>query len=239
MGVYYHFATEGEPGWRAARGGPVQRMRLYTAFTRRTEDRRWMIPLRVCGLMLVWPVLVTMSTAPLLGQRQAEPQPPTAVNQPDKPTIDPISSPTMFPHSESSRYILSGQANIIFQAHAPFHSPYDGLNSLIARGEYKTSLLGTLFLGVQVRRDPYTGTDAILDVESSGGRGISAGAGAGGVYESRRGAESYAWVEAIYGAGAAAPDDRTGQEAGGRQPDAVLAGDRGCRNGGWSFTWAR
>jgi high affinity Mn2+ porin len=86
----------------------------------------------------------------------------------------------MFPHSENSRFFIAGQANIIFQAHGPFHSPYEGTNSLLSRGEYKPSLLGTLFLGAQLRRDPKTNTDVIFDLESSGGRGISEALGLAG-----------------------------------------------------------
>ena len=52
---------------------------------------------------------------------------------PEAPT--PADAPTMFPHSETSRFYIAGQANIIFQAHGPFHSPYEGTNSLLARGE--------------------------------------------------------------------------------------------------------
>ena len=62
--------------------------------------------------------------------------------------------PVMFPHLDGTRYFIAGQANIIFQAHAPFHSPYEGVNSLLGRGEYKTSLVGTLFLGAELLRDP-------------------------------------------------------------------------------------
>jgi high affinity Mn2+ porin len=87
---------------------------------------------------------------------------------------------TMFPHSETSRYFLAGQANIIFQAHGPFHSPYEGTNSLLSRGEYKTSLLGTLYLGAQVIRNPKFNLDAIFDLESSGGRGDSEALGLAG-----------------------------------------------------------
>jgi hypothetical protein len=94
------------------------------------------------------------------------------------PADDP--TPTMFPHSETSRFYIAGQANIIFQAHGPFHSPYEGTNSFIGRGQYKTSLLGTLFLGAQVRRDPRTETDAIFNLESSGGRGLSEALGLAG-----------------------------------------------------------
>jgi hypothetical protein len=87
---------------------------------------------------------------------------------------------TMFPHSETSRYFLAGQANIIFQAHGPFHSPYEGTNSLLSRGEYKTSLVGTLYLGAQIIRDPKFNLDAILDLESTGGRADSEAFGLAG-----------------------------------------------------------
>jgi high affinity Mn2+ porin len=99
---------------------------------------------------------------------------------PQAPTPEDESAPTMFPHPGDSRYLIAGQANIIFQAHGPFHSPYDGVNSLLGRGEYKTSLLGTLFLGAQLRQDPKTNTDVIFDLESAGGRGISEALGLAG-----------------------------------------------------------
>ena len=93
----------------------------------------------------------------------------------------PVEEPTdIFPHAESSRYFIAGQANIVFQAHAPFHSPYDGPNSMQARGEYKTSLIGTLFLGLQLNTNPRYATDAIVDFESAGGRGISQALGLAG-----------------------------------------------------------
>jgi high affinity Mn2+ porin len=93
------------------------------------------------------------------------------------PTDD---APTMFPHSETSRFYIAGQANIIFQADGPFHSPYEGTNSFLGRGEYKTSLLGTLYLAAQLRRDPRTESEALCDLESSGGRGLSEALGLAG-----------------------------------------------------------
>ena len=102
------------------------------------------------------------------------------VKLPNAPVPVDEGMPTMFPHSESSRYYIAGQANIIFQAHGPFHSPYEGEHSLLGRGEYKTSLLGTLFLGAQLRRDPKTETDVIFNLESAGGRGISEALGLAG-----------------------------------------------------------
>ena len=109
-----------------------------------------------------------------LAQKTEKPTPVT-----DAPAAD-ASAPTLFPHSDETRWLALGQANIIFQAHAPFHSSYAGLNSLQSRGEYKTSLLGTLYLGYQLNPNPRWATDAILDVESSGGRGISEALGLAG-----------------------------------------------------------
>src|SRR6201991_5352026 len=96
----------------------------------------------------------------------------TQTTLPDAPAPSPEaddSAPSMFPHSDTSRFYIAGQANIIFQAHGPFHSPYEGINSFLGRGEYKVSLLGTLFLAAQVRRDPKTETDALFNLESAGG----------------------------------------------------------------------
>src|ERR1700760_592169 len=71
---------------------------------------------------------------------------------------------TMFPHPDSAPYLLSGQANIIFQAHPGFHSPYDGTNSMLARGEYKVSMVGTLFTGFELNKNPRYDTDVIFDL---------------------------------------------------------------------------
>ena len=113
--------------------------------------------------------------AALPAQQPSTPQPATPTSQP----VD-DETPTLFPHPESARYLIAGQANIIFQAHGPFHSPYEDTNSLLGRGEYKTSLLGTIYLGYQLNKNPRYATDAILDIESAGGRGISEALGLAG-----------------------------------------------------------
>jgi high affinity Mn2+ porin len=96
---------------------------------------------------------------------------------------------TEFPHSDDTPWYIAGQANIIFQAHPGFHSPYSGKNSLLGGGEYKTSLLGTVYTAYQVQRlfnRPATdrslryNTDFILDIESAGGRGLSEALGLAG-----------------------------------------------------------
>jgi hypothetical protein len=122
--------------------------------------RRWIIA-SVLGLCAL----------PLAAQHPTEPGPVSVGD--DGP-------PTMFPHSDSSRYLIGGQANIIFQAHAPFHSDYSGTNSLLSRGEYKTSMIGTVFMGFQLNKNPRYATDGIFDVESAGGRGDSEALGLAG-----------------------------------------------------------
>jgi high affinity Mn2+ porin len=89
--------------------------------------------------------------------------------------------PAMFRHPAGTRYFIAGQANIIFQAHGPFHSPYEGTNSLLGRGEYKTSLVGTLFLGAELVRNPSRHLEAIYDEETAAGRGISEALGLAGI----------------------------------------------------------
>jgi high affinity Mn2+ porin len=64
---------------------------------------------------------------------------------------------------------VAGQANFIYQANLPFHSPYSGPHSLQAEAEERLSRILTLYTGLQLWR----GAEALVDVESAGGRGIS------------------------------------------------------------------
>jgi high affinity Mn2+ porin len=85
----------------------------------------------------------------------------------------------MFAHPPA-RWWMSGQANIIFQGHPAFHSAYQATNSFRNAAEYKTSLLGTIFLAVRPHRNLRYNTDLILDIESAGGRGLSEALGLAG-----------------------------------------------------------
>ena len=87
---------------------------------------------------------------------------------------------TVFPHPDAAPYFIAGQANIVFQSNPGFHSPYEGPNSFLARGEYKVSLLGTFYTGIQLHRHPRFNIDLIFDLESSGGRGLSQALGLAG-----------------------------------------------------------
>jgi high affinity Mn2+ porin len=102
--------------------------------------------------------------------------------QAQAPVVPDAPSPqvTVFPHPDTARYLLSGQANVVFQGDPGFHSPYEAANSFIGRGEYKVSLVGTIYGGFQLVAKPRYDTDAIFDLESAGGRGLSEALGLAG-----------------------------------------------------------
>lgn len=83
---------------------------------------------------------------------------------------------TLFPHSETSRYWVSGQANVILQWHPTFPAKYSGPNSLRSHAEDATSKLLTLYLGYELEPT----TEVLLDVESASGHGISESLGLAG-----------------------------------------------------------
>jgi high affinity Mn2+ porin len=83
---------------------------------------------------------------------------------------------TVFPQSKTARWWVSGQVNIVFQAHPDFHALYSGPNSLSPRGEHATSRVLTLYTGYQLSKQ----TEALFDLESAGGRGISDALGMAG-----------------------------------------------------------
>jgi hypothetical protein len=86
------------------------------------------------------------------------------------------SIPVMFPHLESDRWWLSGQANWISQWHPTFHSPYQGTNSFTPEAQDATSRVLTLYTGVRL-----TGTMELLcDVQEAGGHGLSEALGLAG-----------------------------------------------------------
>jgi hypothetical protein len=97
------------------------------------------------------------------------------------PTAPPAAETlTMFPHSATAPYWVSGQANSILQMHGHFHSPYQGTNSLIDDDEQKASEVTTLYFGYQLRANTRYNTDLIVDFENAGGRGISQALGLAG-----------------------------------------------------------
>ncbi|HLW82985.1 MAG TPA: carbohydrate porin [Candidatus Acidoferrales bacterium] len=90
-------------------------------------------------------------------------------SNPAKSKQESSDSLTVFPHSETSRYWISGQANFVFQWHPSFPAKYSGPNSLRAGAEHATTRILTLYLGYELTPT----TEVYLDMESSGGNGIS------------------------------------------------------------------
>jgi len=78
-------------------------------------------------------------------------------------------SSTLLSHDDSTWWWLSGQINVIEQAHGSFPAPYSGPHSLHAPAERTVSRVLTLYTGARLGH----GWEAIVDVESAGGRGLS------------------------------------------------------------------
>jgi high affinity Mn2+ porin len=83
---------------------------------------------------------------------------------------------TLFPHSQTSRYWISGQANVILQWHDTFPAAYSGKNSFQPAAENATSKVYTLYLGYELTKT----TEVFLDMESAGGHGLSNALGMAG-----------------------------------------------------------
>jgi high affinity Mn2+ porin len=88
----------------------------------------------------------------------------------DQPANTGENKTSIFPtHLLENRYWVSGQANFIFQAHGPFHSPYQGTNSFVGYGETATSRVLTLYTGIKLPGR----TEILFDLEETGGGGLS------------------------------------------------------------------
>jgi len=85
-------------------------------------------------------------------------------------------SDTIFPHTESGRYWISGQANIVVQGHGAFPARYSGPDSLTNWAQTATTHLLTLYTGYQLTQT----TEVFLDVEDATGTGIGNTAGVAG-----------------------------------------------------------
>ena len=91
-------------------------------------------------------------------------------------SVDPDPAPVIFPHPESDRIWVSGQANFISQWHPPFHSSYQGPNSLSQNYERALSRVLTFYTGVRLNAS----TEVLVDVEEAGGSALSTGLGLAG-----------------------------------------------------------
>jgi len=132
---------------------------------------RFLCPAWVC-LAPVW-----------MAHAQEPSQPPTQQTPPAQPTGAPSTDQTpaasssnsassdlltMFPHSNTSRYWISGQANIVFQWHPSFPAEYTGTNSLTPWSQSATTHVLTLYTGYELTST----TEGFCDIEYATGSGI-------------------------------------------------------------------
>src|SRR5262252_4386944 len=115
-----------------------------------------------------------LAAGTLCAQDQPKNPAPTNPQTPTEAPDDPL--PTMFPHLETDRAWLSGQANFIFQTHPPFPAAYSGTNSLDHNYEKATSRVLTLYTGIQLNDS----TEFLVDLEEAGGAALSTGLGLAG-----------------------------------------------------------
>jgi len=94
----------------------------------------------------------------------------------DNSAESPQPAVTVFPHSNSSRWWISGQGNIILQWHPSFPSKYSGPNSLSAAAQSATSRVFTLYTGYELTNT----TEVFVDIEDSTGGGIGNSVGLAG-----------------------------------------------------------
>jgi high affinity Mn2+ porin len=96
-----------------------------------------------------------------------------AQSESDSGDPDPL---TVFPHSESSRYWISGQANVVFQWHPPFPAKYSGPNSMTPWAQSATTHVLTLYTGYQLSHT----TEVFADLEDATGNGVGSALGLAG-----------------------------------------------------------
>ena len=98
---------------------------------------------------------------------------------PDAPKTEQVSQKdpqTIFPHSDTARWWVSGQINIIPQGHGDFPALYTGTNSLNPRSEIRASRIFTLYTALRLNHS----SDVVFDLEEASGNGISNSVGLGG-----------------------------------------------------------
>lgn len=111
---------------------------------------------------------------PMMGAQSSSPS-SSLPSQEDEKSAE-AAQTTMWKHSDTSRYWISGQENVVFQGHPGFDAKYTGTNSLKPTKEERTSFLSTLYLGFQATST----TEFLVDIESAAGHGISDALGVAG-----------------------------------------------------------
>ena len=133
---------------------------------------RWLKPEALANAVhLILIGVLLFCAAPLAVAQQDD-----SVKQPAPDDALPDPAVTMFPHSETARWWVSGQENIISQWHPSFDAKYSGQNSFRSHGEHAVSNIATLFTGLQLTST----TEIFMHFEAAAGGGLSDALGLGG-----------------------------------------------------------
>ncbi len=121
---------------------------------------------KICGCLTLLVVLALTA--------YSQDAPPAEQPQPDAP--DTHTPDTFFEHSQTAKWWVSGQANFIFQANGNFYAQYSGPNSFRNTSQNALSRVLTLFTAYEFTPN----SQVYVDVEESGGSGLSAALGLAG-----------------------------------------------------------
>jgi high affinity Mn2+ porin len=120
----------------------------------------------------MWHVLLFFALSTIAGWAQDTPP----VEQPQPDASDTRAPDTLFEHSQTSKWWISGQANFIFQANGDFYAQYSGPNSFKNRSDTALSRVLTLFTAYEFTPN----SQVYFDVEEAGGSGLSSALGLAG-----------------------------------------------------------
>jgi high affinity Mn2+ porin len=125
------------------------------------------MPLKIT-LLLALAFLAIVARAPAVWAQEAPAEASSQSSAADAPDNSDDSPLTLFPHSDTSRYWISGQANVVFQWHPAFPAKYSGPNSLTPEAQSATTHVLTLYTGYQLTQT----TEVLADLEDATGGGI-------------------------------------------------------------------
>jgi len=102
--------------------------------------------------------------------------PDTTAGQRPVPETGSEAPTTMLPHFPDGRFWISGQVNVIYQAHPPFDAKYSGPHSFQSHFQDATGQVTTLYTGMQLTKS----AEVLLDFEAAAGLGLSGALGIAG-----------------------------------------------------------
>jgi hypothetical protein len=127
-----------------------------------------MFPARLARPTLFHPRYCWLTVLALASALTAAQAPDSSAGQSAGDASKPNDPLTLFPHTENSRYWVSGQANVVLQGHPAFYAKYNGPNSLTNWAQSATTHILTLYTGYQLTRT----TEVFADMEDATGDGI-------------------------------------------------------------------